>query len=119
MNKSPKEYKVEIDRLLEMVGGYFFLHEKPKKCEQVLMKKLNEVYFLFHSTGNQEYQKLFSDAFTRYDQIITEKIPQVGKRLPRRSKFLRLEDLETDSVLLRPEEMETEIFMWRDAIIIG
>ena len=107
--KSPFQYEVEINKDIKMVNECFSPEGHPKRCEHVLMKKLNEVYSLFHSTGDNEYKKLFSESFKKYNQILDRKISN-------ENNLIKLENIELESTMLHPEEMEESLLMWRKSI---
>jgi len=111
ISKLPYEYEIEINCLLRKVHKDFSPKLPTQRSERVLMKKLDEVYNLSNSTGNEEYKKIFNESFKRYNQIINEEVPK-------NNNLIKLKDMLSDSTIIHPEEMEVDLLMWRKSLDI-
>ena len=111
--KSPEQYKKEIDKYIGMIDKCFSLEGHAKKCEEVLMKKLTEVYKLINSTKDYRYKEVYVQGIKDYTEII-DKEDSKNERLSK--SLIDLMEIESDSTMLHPEEIEESILMWRKSV---
>lgn len=101
---SPVYYQIALDRELKEVKNCLFLENPPEQCEKDFMKKLNEVYFLYKETSDEEYKEVFNNSAKKYAGVINRKFPN---RLKKKIDLLKETGLSERELLYGMNDSDT------------